>query len=148
MKGSIMVRPKRHNPGASSSGIWYYVYLDPHWIMMISQNGLDQHMHFWPEKVVPVLQAHYGLNSSDASKLKPLYASMPRGRVVDFQYGSSFEIVHGNDFPSCLSKSSQIKEVKSLFNLPVRTKDAVHEHEMMIKDHKKRLQRIIGKVAY
>jgi hypothetical protein len=136
------------NPGKSSDGIWYYVYLKPGWIMMYLEGGLHQHIHFWPHNVIPKLQEHYELTNAEAKKLEPLYASMPRGRVTSFKYGTSFEIVHGNDFPSCMGISSEINDILDLFNLPLNTPHGYHEHEAMLSGHKKRLQAVIGKVKY
>lgn len=149
---------KRRNPaiGNPKGGIWYYVYLKPCWLRLPLFDERAQHMLWWPEHLVGMLVEYYNLEAADARALRPLYAAMPRGRITSKSYRpkDGVYLAHGGDFPRKLgSEASQIREVISEFGLQTiyeagNVEVIEHEHEMMVKDHQKRIQKIIGKVPY
>ena len=146
---------KQKNPvhRCPSSGIWYYVYLKPDWKLVAECGDTLQHMTYWPRVIVPMLAAHYGLDVVAFNMLMPLSESMPRGRVTSELYGESCTIAHGNDFPSGTFEDEQLAILVKAFKLGHRCEhDKVmivfEEHETMRPDHKRRLQKIIGKVPY
>lgn len=139
------------NPG--DEGIWYYVWLKPNWHLSVQYGDQVQHYFQWRDIVVPLLVDHYKLSHEQAEKLSPIHTAMPRGRVVGEFYGREFTMAHGGDFPRGQSEQGEIKRLMGVFNLSKmavlgKVKVITHDHEKMTTDHKKRLQKIIGKVPY
>ena len=143
-----------------STGIWYYVWLRPHWKLFVDREPLTQHMIYWPltqhmiywpQKVVPRLVRHYKLNDASRLELLPLSQSMPRGRVTYIGDGC-YDIYHGAEWPAAIDRAP-IRIIANAFGLRRQYAEFLvmgcfREHEEMRADHKRRLQKIIGKVSY
>ena len=144
-----------------SEGIWYYIYLKPewgflHWKFTEYPTAYD-HPKVWVDYVLPVLVKHYKLTDDQTDKLKPLYYSMPRGRInhLAFLPGHSssgrWVVAHGRDFP--LDEDSELKNIVNAFNLSglvlwKMVDFEVADHEKMSKRHMEDIQKIIGPVPY
>jgi len=146
-----------------STGIWYYVYLKPKWVLMTfsdAEYGALSHYEAWMKYIVPKLIDHYDIEDN-IDDLEDAYRGVPRGRVdvtTDLEMGlraeggPKFFLLHGDDFPSG-TKSGQLGKIMSRFNLSHLAArgvvvDKAVDHEKMDPEHQKIVTSIVGEVPY
>jgi hypothetical protein len=152
-----LMRSRNRTAMKPSEGIWYYVYLKPHWKLFTIPFEKDKdflHMEMWSNIVVPELIKHYKIEEfQEKEDLTNLVYSLPRGRVVHTAK-DTWVLYNGNDLPKSLSRSSEEKKIISSFGLTSlllskkNVEFAFDEHEQMEPRQKEELQEIIGKVDY
>lgn len=97
------------------------------------------HYHFWDKFIVNYLVSTLNLPRTAVSKLKGLYRSLPRGRVIKKNNGE-YNLHHGNDIPSGYS----VNQVFDEFSLPNNTPVVVSPHEIMDTDDYNALCAVVG----
>jgi hypothetical protein len=142
------------NPGMCEDpceGIWYWVYLKPHWQILLETGPGASHPRFWKGKIVPILMKHYRIKKKFEPILDGLICSMPRGRAALWEDGNAY-IGHGNDAPKSLGSAALKIAISSLgLSRMVMAHHAVitiEDHEKMEKAQQQAMQKIIGKVPY
>jgi hypothetical protein len=142
-------------------GIWYYLWLKPHWklwTMPLTEDKNWSHYEVWNAVLAEDVAKHHGLDDDQTERLKDVAYGMPRGRidVKDLALGrptGNFTIYHGDDFPSSLSKESELKKIIGRFDLTRlalenKVKIEVVDHEKMSESDKEQIQQIIGPITY
>jgi hypothetical protein len=149
-----------------TSGIWYYVWLDPEWrleVFTAREYGYIGHEDAWKKYVCPELVKHYKLTPAQARDLADAYQGMPRGRVdlsastanfmVAGERPGAWYIWHGSDSPSGRSDKKEADVLVSRFNLtgPACRGLVVFKHaghETMNAEDKQTVERILGPVPF
>ena len=142
-------------------GIWYYLWLKPNWklwTMPLTEEKNWSHYEVWNGAIAEDLAKHYGLNDNQMERLKDVAYGFPRGRVdvkdlISGRPAGGFTIYHGDDFPSKLSKESELKKIIGKFDLTRlalenKIKIEVIDHEKMSESDKDAIQNLIGPVPY
>lgn len=137
--------------GDPREGVWYWVYLKPHWQLVVEFSDTTTHPNLWQKKVTPAIAKHYKLKKEAAAILAHLHYAMPRGRVVLWEDGKAY-VGHGSDSPRSL-RSSALKTIISTFGLSRlmvvgRVVVTAEDHEKMDRRQKTEIQKLIGKVPY
>ena len=96
------------------------------------------HWKMWPTLLKEV-SVSWG---KDFSSLQTNYTGLPRGRVDEITDGPGLipVINHGGDIP----KGGRLSWIKDMFNLPVRSKFQVDEHEKMRESDAEAFQTVLG----
>lgn len=144
-------------------GVWYYLWMEPEWKLWTYEVKLDQkiiaHDEVW-RILAQDIGEHYNLSVAQTDELAKHPYGLPRGRVdttSDMIFGvkpkdDKIFVVHGDDFPSSMSKEAELKKIVSRFDLIKLLLDKQnnkveivhHEHEEMVEKDKELLQNLIG----
>lgn len=141
----------RNPPGVdedAEEGVWYFVWLAPHWELMyrLGSGSEASHLAFWNEHVAERIRKHYKIkkNSEAARLIENAYRSMPRGRVVEKD--NEFILAHGEDLP--IDRQEALDSIISVFGLTNRhilghVKNGFHSHETMLPEHQWEISRAL-----
>jgi len=138
-----------------SGGIWYFLWLKPHWILEAykeTEYGEMTHATLWEKYLADTIGKHYKADPDEIfglDSIRNAYTGMPRGRVL--MQGGIWMFYHGNDFPISYGKATKL--LPSAFELNRhavlgKVKFEYDDHETMQPEDQETLRQVIGNIPY